>query len=184
MGRALVVAIIIAGLAGTPVSAQGPFSVMPGQRVKVQSPAVAGEFIVRSSSSDTLVLGTMESDETYSVPAQSVTHLAVSAGPRSRRAGAGRGLGLGFLGGAVIGAMLGFADGDDKCVEGQWCIFDLSASDKAVLGGVLMGGVGAAIGGLVGAARPGERWQKVPVRRVAAGPAAGGGFAAAVSLAF
>jgi hypothetical protein len=184
MRRALVVTMIVAGLAGTALPAQEPFSVMPGQRVKVRSPAVAGEFIVRSSSSDTLVLGTMTGNETYSVPTESITRLAVNAGPRSRSAALGRGLGFGFLAGAAVGAMLGYADGDDECAEGDWCILDLSAGDKAVVGGAVIGGLGAAIGALVGAFYPGERWERVPVRRVAAGPGPGGGFAAAVSLAF
>jgi hypothetical protein len=69
---------------------------------------------------------------------------------RRRGQGAFEGWGFGFLAGAVAGAALGFAGGDDpKCMnmnsEG-FCLFELTAEDKAFAGGV----VGALVGGLIG----------------------------------
>lgn len=184
MGRALVVAMIVAGLAGTTLPAQETWAVVPGQRVKINSPDARGEFLVRSASADTLHLETRGAEGTRAVPVASISRLDVSAGERTRMAGFGRGAGFGFLAGAGIGAVMGFADGDDNCAEGGWCILEMSAGEKAMLGGVVIGGLGAVIGGLVGVANPGERWQRMPVRRLTAGPTPAGGFAAAVSLGF
>ena len=184
MGRALLVALIAAGLAGSVLPAQEWVSVAPGQRVKINSPEARGTFVVQSAGLDTLVLTAPNGSETRSVPFASISRLEVSGGERSRMSGFGRGAGFGILIGAGIGGVLGFADGDDDCAEAGWCFIEFSAGEKALLGGVVMGGLGGVIGGLVGVANPGERWHLVPVRRVAAGPAPGGGFAASVSLVF
>ena len=184
MGRVLVVALIAAGLAGNVLPAQEWVSVAPGQRVKVNSPEARGTFVVQSAGLDTLVLTTPNGSETRSVPFASISRLEVSGGERSRMSGFGRGAGFGFLIGAGVGGMLGYADGDDECSGDSWCLFQMSASEKALVAGVAIGGLSAVIGGIVGVANPGERWQRVPVQRVSAGPAPGGGFAASVLLAF
>lgn len=184
MGRVLAVALIAAGLAGSVLPAQEWVSVAPGQRVKVSAPEARGTFVVQSAGLDTLVLTSPDGSETRSVPIASISRLEVSGGERSRMSGFGRGAGFGFLIGVGVGGMLGFADGDDDCAEAGWCFVELSASEKALLGGVVIGGLGGMIGGIVGVANPGERWRRVPVQRISAGPAPGGGFAASVSLAF
>jgi hypothetical protein len=184
MGRVLAIALIAAGLGGNVLPAQEWVSVAPGQRVKVSAPEARGTFVVQSAGLDTLVLIAPNGSETRSVPFASISRLEVSGGERSRMSGFGRGAGSGFLIGAAVGGIIGFADGDDDCAEAGWCFVELSAGEKALLGGVVIGGLGGVIGGLVGVANPGERWQRVPVRRVAASPAPGGGFAASVSLAF
>lgn len=48
------------------------------------------------------------------------------------------GLGLGLLSGVVTGAVIGFADGDDESG-----FFAFTAEEKALLGGILLGGAGA-----------------------------------------
>ena len=64
-----------------------------------------------------------------------------------------RGLGIGGLTGGTLGIFAGLASGDDECRRGEFCIFELSAGDKAVLGalggGLLGGAAGLLIGGLV-----------------------------------
>lgn len=57
----------------------------------------------------------------------------------------------GGLGGVAVGALLGLASGDDKCSEQSFCLFKFSAGTKAVLGGAVLGGFGAALGALFGA---------------------------------
>jgi hypothetical protein len=69
----------------------------------------------------------------------------------SRGRGAAEGLALGGLGGAALGAVIGLASGDDKCAERGFCILLFSARDKAILGGIAFGGLGLALGGLLGA---------------------------------
>jgi hypothetical protein len=74
-----------------------------------------------------------------------------------KRVGRGglEGFGLGFLGGAAVGAVIGYADGDDECDpnDGHWCLFTMTAGEKAVLGGAVFGVLGGALGGLIGLAR-------------------------------
>ena len=66
--------------------------------------------------------------------------------------GAGEGVLIGGGIGVVGGAVLGFADGDDPpCADTEWCLFNMSAGAKAVLGGVLLGGLGVLTGLAVGA---------------------------------
>jgi hypothetical protein len=173
MGRVLVVAMIVAGLAATGLPAQEASLAQPGQRVKVRSPDARGVFVVQSAAADTLVLAASNGG-THVVPVASISRFEVSAGERTRLESFGRGAGFGFLIGAVIGGGLGLTSGNDG-------IF--SAGETALILGTFTGGVGAIIGGALGAANPGERWRRVPVRRVTVAPSSGG-FAAAVSLAF
>lgn len=65
--------------------------------------------------------------------------------------GAGEGILIGAGAGAAAGAVLGLADGDDPpCGDSEWCFFNLTAGEKALVGGVLLGGLGAIVGLAVG----------------------------------
>jgi hypothetical protein len=67
--------------------------------------------------------------------------------------GAAEGLGLGFAAGALTGVVIGLADGDDPpCDEGghNWCLFNMTAGEKAIVGGVLLGGLGSIVGLAIG----------------------------------
>ena len=75
-----------------------------------------------------------------------------------------QGLGLGMLIGGTGGAILGASGGDDPpCGPESFCILRFSAGEKAVFAGVAFGGLGALIGGIVGALR-GDRdeWESTP----------------------
>lgn len=69
--------------------------------------------------------------------------------PRAR--GALEGLAIGLPGGAVLGALIGFASGGDTCNPNQFCILQFSAAEKAALFAVGLGVVGALVGSIVGA---------------------------------
>ena len=58
-------------------------------------------------------------------------------------------------GGVSVGVIAGFASGDDECDEDghNWCILTFSAEQKAVLFGVLIGGIGGLAGLVAGALR-------------------------------
>jgi hypothetical protein len=66
----------------------------------------------------------------------------------------GKGTGFGALTGLVLGATMGFTSGDDQCQENEHnlCLFVFSAKDKAILLGLVMTGVGAGVGALLGLA--------------------------------
>jgi hypothetical protein len=65
--------------------------------------------------------------------------------------GAWEGLGFGLLAGITTGAVIGLASGDDHCSANGFCLFQFSAGDKAILGGIVVGGAGLVLGGLLGA---------------------------------
>ncbi|GHA74456.1 thiamine pyrophosphate-dependent enzyme [Pontibacter akesuensis] len=77
------------------------------------------------------------------VPVSSISKIQVR-----KKGKVARGVLLGALGGMAVGAIVGYASGDDTCPPGSWCLFQLSAGDKAVIGGVTGIGPGMALGAL------------------------------------
>jgi hypothetical protein len=71
---------------------------------------------------------------------------------RLRRKGStARGFLIGAIAGAALGAILGYASGDDvQKNPNSWCIPCFTAGQKAQLIGISLGAIGAGIGGLVG----------------------------------
>ncbi len=67
------------------------------------------------------------------------------------------GAGIGLLIGAATGAVIGFASGDDPSCSGWFC-WRFTAEEKAALGAIGLGGLGAVIGLIAGAASSSERW--------------------------
>jgi hypothetical protein len=61
---------------------------------------------------------------------------------------------FGFLGGITLGfatgAIIGYSQGDDQCPINKWCIFQMTARDKASVGGILGALAGAGIGTIMG----------------------------------
>jgi RNase P/RNase MRP subunit p29 len=93
-----------------------------------------------------------------------IANVEISRAP-SRK---GHGAAIGFLVGAVAGAGLGYALGDDS-QGAPFCTFDGCATlgpfgptraEGALLLGALFGGLGAGLGAL---RAPGERWEPMPV---------------------
>jgi len=175
------VLICIFGGAPTEIAAQEPFVFEPGVLVRVTAldcglSGRATEF--RALRADTLVL------ETTECPLASVTRLDMSRGQKSH----GRlGAVVGFLTGALSGAVIGFSLGDDPPFlsrEGE--PFPFSAGNKAAIGFLLGGGVGAIIGAQIGKAVHGEQWEEVPLERlrVSLAPQRDGRFALGFSVSF
>ena len=152
--------------------------VREGDRVRISSSIVKGTLVVVDVNGEVLVLQPLDGREVVGVPLASVQRLAAYRGPRPRGAGALRGGGYGLLIGGVVGAASGFADGDDECDGAVPCFLPMTARQKAAAGGLALGIVGGALGLLIGAVAPGDRWESIDLPiGVEAGMVGPGGFA-------
>jgi hypothetical protein len=131
---------------------------------------IVGQLV--ASGPDTLTVSVGPGREAV-VKRADVWRMEHSAGKRSRGAGALRGAAIGLGVGVVLGAGVGALSGDDRervvyCPPyhgfgfGPLCgpLFTFSARDKAIIGGIGLGSLGAVLGGIGGAAAPGERWRR------------------------
>ena len=160
--RPIFLFLTLSALHATPLLAQS-VPVQTGDRVKLQSGSLAGRFtVVDVAAADTLVLRRDADQREFRVAAEAIEQIARQE-KRTRGQGLLRGGGIGLLVGAVGGAVLGFADGDDRCDPNSWCFLSFSAEDKALMGAIALGGGGALIGGTVGLIAPGQRWVGLPV---------------------
>jgi hypothetical protein len=132
-----------------------------GDRVRLRADGVRGQFDVAEMSASRLLLRQPESGQQIDVPTNSIQSLHVRGERRPRGGGALRGLGFGLLVGGGGGAIIGYASGDDD--PG---FLSFSAEEKALMGAVAFGGIGAVLGAVMGAAAPGYNWHPVvaPVR--------------------
>lgn len=162
MRRILSPLIAVSLLASGALSAQSVPRLNAGDRVRVSFDLGAGRVVVRgdvvilNQADGTVLVRNHDTAELLDLPLASITKLHVSLGHRSTGAGALRGAGIGLLIGGGAGAVVGFASGDDPP---GW--FSMTAQEKALLLGIGLGGLGAVVGGLVGLAAPGERWQRL-----------------------
>jgi len=161
MRSALVLFQALLALPCTSTLAQAP-ELARGSRVQVTAPAHGAERVVGtvlSLHSDTLVLAVAGITDSIRLPWSGLTEVQVSRGQQRQ---VGGGLVMGGAAGAGLGIVLGYAAGDDPP---GW--FALSAGNKAAIGGVFLGMLGAGIGGLMGARSAKEKWESVPLGAVA-----------------
>lgn len=155
------VAAVALGAAGAPLAAQAraaaPFA--EGDRVRLDLGRRKETFEVVGLAADTLVVRREGFAEPRRIPLAAIERAERSEGRRSAGQGFLRGAGWGLAGGAVLGAVAGYAGGDDDPSPASWVTF--SAESKAAMGAIVFGGIGGIVGGVFGAARPGERWTRV-----------------------
>lgn len=166
--------------------AQEPPAVVPGARVRITESGTGGRGLLRGTvvtmSADTVVLRFDRGGEAVPISLARVSRIEVSRGSKRHTAA---GLGLGFLAGAGTGALVGAL----TCESSSTCT---GGSDGSLTGihALLWGGVGAAVGtlvgGVIGASHKTERWERVSSSHwgLTIGPGRQGGFALAVSLRF
>ena len=138
-----------------------------GARVRVTSsepgflgsPTVANVLAQRG---DTLFLRREGTRDTLPISLRSITQLDVSTGRSSH---IGKGMGLGFLGGAVIGAILGAAT-HKSCSGGPACF---TQGGDALVAGLVVGLIGTLAGGAIGAVWQTENWERLAVMSVKLG---------------
>lgn len=176
LAPALAAALLLA-----PVAALAQAHVVPGARVRLAGPGIDGTFHVVHVVPDTMVVQRDPAAPALRVALADLQRMDVSLGRRTALGGFGHGVLVGAGVGAAIGVASGLASGDDD--PGGW--FAMSAEQKALGGGILAGGAGGLIGGIVGLAVRGERWERaaIPGARVSVAPA-GRGVAVRIAGAF
>jgi len=158
----------------SPLAAQGPLPITPGQRVRISVEnsrrRVTGALL--SQDADSVRLQPDRGDAGGAVAQSRISGVEVSAGRHSNAAG---GALAGLLGGGIFGAVLGAScEGDFVCP---------GAGPAAASLGLL----GAVLGGVVGAFSHHETWQSVYQREVHVNlvtPVQGRGLGVGVRVAF
>ena len=112
-------------------------------------------------SADTLVLQPEGSAGTTSVPLTSVTRLDVTRGPERWSRSAVKGGAIGATVGALLGVLTQLGPTDIEGCDSE--VFQCDRERDFVFAAVSLGGIGAAAGAVIGIARGGERWERVPV---------------------
>jgi hypothetical protein len=146
-------------------------SLAAGSTVRLYSPDAGVHTLPQAvqPADSVIVLSDGGNAKTISCAQLNQVQLRVGPGPRGRSTL--RGMGIGLLVGAAVGATT-FYLGTEETEEGEWEI--LGREEVAVIGAFFVGGLGAAVGGAIGFATPGSSWQDVPLRaRTARVPAEG-----------
>lgn len=162
----LAVSVLPAALA-----AQAPCpSLAAGSTVRLHAPSAEVYTLPRAvQPGDTVIVVPAGGRSETLIRCAQVSRVQLRVGPGARGRSTLRGMGIGFLVGAVTGATIGYLgteEGDESEVLGR--------EEVAVIMGIFLGGTGAAVGGVIGFATPGSSWQDVPLRpRTARVPAEG-----------
>jgi hypothetical protein len=135
-----------------------------GSRVRVLTPAFGEEEgTAVSVTRDLLVLRPTDDTAYQPIPLAQITKLDVSTGTYSRK---GTLAGVGFLFGAGVGAILGAVSYPKPTCDSrvETCFNNLvgpgSRKSSAIVGGAILGLLGAAVGAFVGA-QPSDTWAPV-----------------------
>ena len=88
----------------------------------------------------------LSKDKPTSIPSNSIKNIKFK-----RTASAGRGAAWGGLLGFFTGGVIGLASGDEECPQGSWFCTEVTAEEKALGGGLVLGAVGSVVGAIIGA---------------------------------
>jgi len=152
---------LLAAAASAQESQSLPSGVQAGARVRATAPSVgtvSGRVIAVHG--DIVDLKSDQSRDTVHIVASQLTALDVSTAQHTRRLA---GTGIGFLSGAVLGGVLGAATYRKPDCSGEVLFCDLGPGFDATAGAVLLGGVGAVVGLLVGSVSV-DTWEPVALR--------------------
>jgi hypothetical protein len=147
--------------------------VTPGMLVRVTHPGWKVKGLVLAADPEALTLAVEGRDAPIRLARRPITRIEVGE-RRSVAAGAARGAWRGLLFGGAAGVVAGIANGGE------------SLYGSAALNAMLGGGFSSLIGGVIGAAKPGERWKPLVSERVRVGvaPQRGRGVSVALSVSF
>jgi hypothetical protein len=161
--RILIMGLAVAALPPIhPGWAQGPVVLAPKTRIRFALPsderAVVAEVLVQRGES--LWVRPLQATDTVTFSLSRLAHLDVSSGqkPNGRR-----GLGIGFLSGAVVGGVWGYAWGQDCSTADSTNSCWFPRGETALAGAAAIGAVGALVGTLIGESILSDRWAPVPL---------------------
>jgi hypothetical protein len=154
--------------------AQETVDLEPGARIRISSADgrvkdVTG--VVTALRGDSLVVKRERNGETIAVSVRAIGRLDVSVGRHSH---GWAGAGIGLVGGAALGSVLGYAAGDDprKACSDTDCLFAgldrYTAREKAAGGAIALGIVGTIAGAIVGHHVTTDRWRPLIAPRPSA----------------
>lgn len=129
----------------------------PGARMRVELASAPGqerEGVFQGLQGDDLLLSWAGGNEIHQVPREDISKIRVYRGQRRR---AMRGLAIGAVSGAVAGGFIGLAGGDDHG------FLAFTAGEKAAMGGIALGLLGAAAGLVAGSFIKTDDWALVGV---------------------
>jgi len=92
------------------------------------------------------------SNERIRIPASSIQEIKIK-----RKGAIGRGALAGGLTGLGLGLIIGLASGDDKCDPNAWCIMPMTAEEKGLAAGTVLGISGAVLGIIIGSVSKAEK---------------------------
>ncbi|MDQ6871070.1 MAG: hypothetical protein M3037_03550 [Gemmatimonadota bacterium] len=139
--------------------AQDTVAVSPGARARVfiMPSGLAREGVLDRIAKDTLFLRTCRRCEAESVPREAVQHVDVSIGRPDYQA---RGMGIGLLAGAAVGAaLIGGQCNNTGVGEKLW----VGCRTDWIVGGLIGGFAGVFVGGAIGTWWPREQWRPARV---------------------
>jgi hypothetical protein len=146
-------------------------SLPAGSTVRLYSPAAEIHRLPQAVQPSDSVIALSDRGNAKTIRCAQLNQVQLRVGPGPRGRSTLRGMGIGLLVGAAVGATA-FYLGTDETQEGEWEI--IGREEAAVIGAFFTGGVGAAVGGAIGFVSPGSSWQDVPLRtRTARVPAEG-----------
>jgi hypothetical protein len=146
--------------------------VTPGMLVRVTQPHWKVKGLVLAIDPETLTLAVEGQDLNIRLARSRIVRIEVGQ-RRSVAAGAARGAGRGLLLGGAAGAVLGAAHGGE------------GLGGSVLLNVMVVGGFWSMLGGVIGAAHPGESWKRLSTERIRVSVAPHrGGIEASLSASF
>jgi hypothetical protein len=157
---ASLIAAVLAFTAADPLASQEPAALQADARVRLMRVGAdrwnVGNLLMQPRDSVRLLAG--GSGDTLAVATASLARFEMSKG---RHRQTGKGAWIGAAVGTVVGAVLGFATYEERGDRGS-LVLDPGPGGSALIGGGLLGLLGAGIGALTGSQITAERWAPLP----------------------
>jgi hypothetical protein len=157
---ASLIAAVLVLTAADPLASQEPAALQADARVRLMMVGAdrwsVGNLLKQTRDSVRLLAG--DSGDTLAVATTSLARFEISKG---RHRQTGRGALIGVAVGTVVGAVLGVATYEERGDRGS-LVLDPGPGGSALLGGGLLGLLGAGIGALTGSQITAERWTPLP----------------------